>query len=217
MDKDFRYFPADNAVYSRWAHRKSWTLVEASWVLSGYERDDYRWRDDLLEADIERMTHVSRSELALLEGVKQKKCRKRMRPSEWITFAHERGIDIPSALEKFFPDRRSVFQLREDLERELLNSRAEIAALQKAQQDAAETQKPSVSRWPWGDYETELLRKLADAAEAGWQRYDATDPTTAPTNKQVSDRLIAQGVASRTAEVMATILRADGLHTGPRK
>lgn len=73
------------------------------------------------------------------------------------------------------------------------------------------------AKWPWGDYETELLRKLATAADRFWKLYDPTDNTTAPTNQQVIEWLKQQGVADRTAEVMATILRADGLPTGPRK
>lgn len=71
--------------------------------------------------------------------------------------------------------------------------------------------------WPWGRHETDLLRKLAAVAIELWTRYDPSDPTTAPTNQQVIDWLKAQGVAGRTAEIMATILRADGLPTGPRK
>lgn len=146
MDKDFRFSPADSTVYSRWVHRTSWTLEDASWVLSGYERDDFRFRDDLLEADIERMSRVHRYELALQEGVEQEECSKSMCPTEWITFAHKRGIDIPSALEKFFPDGCSVFQRCEDLERELSISRAEIAALQTAKQDAAAIEKSIAPR-----------------------------------------------------------------------
>jgi len=75
----------------------------------------------------------------------------------------------------------------------------------------------SMRAWPWGSYETELLKKLALAADRFWKRYEPSDPSTAPTNEQVSDWLKAQGVATRTAEIMATILRADGLSTGPRK
>lgn len=71
--------------------------------------------------------------------------------------------------------------------------------------------------WPWGGYETMLLRKLAAAAERFWVNYDPDDATTAPTNAQVITWLKSQGVADRTAEVMATILRVDGLPTGPRK
>lgn len=72
-------------------------------------------------------------------------------------------------------------------------------------------------KWPWGDYETELLRKLEAAVDRFWTLYDPADNTTAPTNRQVIEWLKQQGVADRTAEVMATILRADGIPTGPRK
>jgi hypothetical protein len=72
-------------------------------------------------------------------------------------------------------------------------------------------------RWPWGSHETELLRKLAAAAERFWRLYDPSDISTAPTNQQVSDWLRTQGVSDRIAESMATILRLDGLPTGPRK
>lgn len=71
--------------------------------------------------------------------------------------------------------------------------------------------------WPWGRHETELLRKLAAAADRFWKNYDPSDPTTAPTNQQVIDWLKDQDVSVRNAEVIATILRADGLSTGPRK
>ncbi len=71
--------------------------------------------------------------------------------------------------------------------------------------------------WPWGSHETELLRHLAAAADRFWKRYDPSDPTTAPTNQEVIDWLKQRGVSERTAEAMATILRADGLPPGPRK
>jgi hypothetical protein len=76
---------------------------------------------------------------------------------------------------------------------------------------------PFVGRWPWGAHETELLRHMAEAGKKFWALYDPTDPSTAPTNKQIEDWLQARGVAIRIAEVMATILRADGLRPGPRK
>ena len=71
--------------------------------------------------------------------------------------------------------------------------------------------------WPWGRHETDLLRKLAAAANRFWNNYDPNDPTTAPTNQKVIDWLKEQGVADRKAEVMASILRPEGLLTGPRK
>lgn len=71
--------------------------------------------------------------------------------------------------------------------------------------------------WPWGEHETDLLRQLAAAAERFWRRYDPTDATTAPKNDEVVAWLKSRGVAERNAAVMATILRADKLPTGPRK
>lgn len=73
------------------------------------------------------------------------------------------------------------------------------------------------SKWPWGDYETELLRKLALAADRFWKLYDPADNTTAPTNDVVKEWLKNEGVSDRVAEAMATMLRADGLPPGPRK
>lgn len=74
-----------------------------------------------------------------------------------------------------------------------------------------------VGKWPWGSYETELLGKLSAAAKKFWTLYDPSDSTTAPINQQVIDWLVEQGVSKRNAEVMATMLRADGLATGPRR
>lgn len=75
----------------------------------------------------------------------------------------------------------------------------------------------NAKRWPWGNHETKLLCYLAMAAERFWIRYDPQDPSTAPTNDQVIAWLKNKGVASRVSEVMAQILRADGLPAGPRK
>ena len=80
-----------------------------------------------------------------------------------------------------------------------------------------EVARPLSRQWPWGTYETESLRHLAAAANRFWRNYDPKDATTAPTNKVVSDWLIGQGVSGRTADIMASILRADGLPPGPRK
>ncbi|MDT3705205.1 MAG: hypothetical protein ROZ09_00150 [Thiobacillus sp.] len=72
------------------------------------------------------------------------------------------------------------------------------------------------SSWPWGGYENESLRKLAQAADRFWKNYDPADHSTAPTNDQVSTWLIEQKVTPRIAKAIASILRADGLPTGRR-
>ncbi|MGF6465259.1 hypothetical protein [Paraburkholderia youngii] len=73
------------------------------------------------------------------------------------------------------------------------------------------------SKWPWGDYDTPLLRQMAAAAQKFWSLYDPDDPSTAPTNKDVVGWLVEQRVPKRTAETMATILRDEKLPAGRRK
>ena len=79
-----------------------------------------------------------------------------------------------------------------------------------------------VREWPWGSHETELLRKLAEAASRFWASsdeggvLDPDDSTTAPTNPQVVAWLMGRDVSKTIAEAMATILRRDGLKTGRR-
>ena len=74
-------------------------------------------------------------------------------------------------------------------------------------------------KWPWGNHETEKLRHLEAAARQFWVNYDPDDPTSAETNETVVTWLMTErGVTSRhAAETIASILRADGLPTGPRK
>jgi len=73
-------------------------------------------------------------------------------------------------------------------------------------------------RWPWGDHHTELLGHLEAAARRYWQNYDPTDATTAPTNKDVAAWLVTKRkVSQKMAESIASMLRPDGLATGPRK
>ena len=76
---------------------------------------------------------------------------------------------------------------------------------------------PSSGSWPWGSHDTKLLGKLKAAAGKWWKNYVPGQPDTAPTSKQVQDWLKTQDVPDRVAEVMAQILRADGLPPGPRK
>ncbi len=80
------------------------------------------------------------------------------------------------------------------------------------------TNKNSPTKWPWGEHETKLLEHLEAAANRFWVNYDSTDPSTAPINQDVSTWLQAQRAVSKSmADSMATILRVDGLKTGPRK
>jgi hypothetical protein len=115
-----------------------------------------------------------------------------VRPHNFLAWAHEKGYRVPRKLEELV----NRFHPKDE----------------GRPQGGADGPK-----WPWGSHETELLRHLAAAADRFWKKYDPSDPTTAHTNQQVIDWLKQRGVSERTAEVMATILRADGLPTGPRK
>ena len=73
-------------------------------------------------------------------------------------------------------------------------------------------------RWPWGSHHTKLLGDLEAAARTLWTLYDPDDSSTAPTNDMVADWLVTErGVSKDKARAMASILRADGLPTGPRR
>ena len=80
-----------------------------------------------------------------------------------------------------------------------------------------EVQAENNNRWPWGSHHTEMLGHLEAAAKTFWVRYDPTDPSTAPTNEIVSRWLRDErGVSREKANAIASILRVDGLRTGPR-
>lgn len=65
-------------------------------------------------------------------------------------------------------------------------------------------------------HNTNLLSQLDAARVKFWDNYDPTDTTTAPRNEDVKSWLVSNGVSKTIAASMATILRADGLPTGPR-
>lgn len=77
---------------------------------------------------------------------------------------------------------------------------------------------PIASNWPWGSHHTEALGHLEAAALRWWKLYDPAESDTAPTNKQVSEWLQKErGLSQKMADSIASILRPDGLATGPRK
>lgn len=117
-----------------------------------------------------------------------------------------------------------------DVPVELFPNDAYLAHINTTQQSKADTDsraKPAttkpqnvttVARWPWGDYTTTALEHLSAAANRFWLHYDPTDNTTAPTNEEVSNWLKSEYKVSGTlANSIASILRPDGLPTGPRK
>ncbi len=97
----------------------------------------------------------------------------------------------------------------EALEEKLIEKNPEASTFQ-----ALDTPK----NWPWGDHHTELLGHLSAAAWRHWKLYDPSDIGSAPTNKSVVDWLVKERKVSKSmAEAIASILRVDGLRTGPRE
>lgn len=76
----------------------------------------------------------------------------------------------------------------------------------------------TAGHWPWGNHTTKALEHLEAAGNRFWVNYDPADATTANTNLTISSWLQSERNVSKTmADAIATILRADGLPTGPRK
>lgn len=72
--------------------------------------------------------------------------------------------------------------------------------------------------WPWGDYETDLLNKIALAVEHFWKDFDTDSTKSIPKKMEVTDWLVKHGVKSNNiAEAIATIIRPDGLSTRPKR
>ena len=73
-------------------------------------------------------------------------------------------------------------------------------------------------RWPWGSHHTETLGHLEAAAKRFWILYAPGRNDTAPTNDMVATWLQNErGISREKARAIASMLRPDGLPTGPRK
>lgn len=81
---------------------------------------------------------------------------------------------------------------------------------------ASEELRPGNHQWPWGSHTTKNLDLMARAADKFWKHYTPSDISTAPKSQDVVAWLVDLGMAKRAAEVVASLLRADGLPTGPR-
>ncbi|MGH8060978.1 MAG: hypothetical protein ACREO7_03070 [Pseudoxanthomonas sp.] len=115
-------------------------------------------------------------------------------------------IDIPEVGNAFYVDDKSAWVSRWHVER----------AISKYFDQGGEEPAPTSGKWPWGDYETKLLREMKACAERFWKNYDPNEPDTAATKKVIVEWLEERGVANRTAEVIDTVLRAENLPKGPR-
>lgn len=180
--------------FARWARTDSWSLDEAAFILSGREPPQ---RDSPLPYavphDYEKIERWLRDSIedGTLAVEQDKSGDVWASPRAILAWGKREGFPIDETLDKLIDEATTIKPAPEKTLHE--------------------------QRWPWGNHETELLRKLALATERFWKLYDPDDPTTAPTNEQVSQWLVQQGVASRVSEIMAQILRADSLPKGPRK
>ena len=96
--------------------------------------------------------------------------------------------------------------------------RYEAAHDQDAPPKLEEKQMATRERWPWGRHHTEALGHLEAAAKRWWVNHDPGDIDTAPRNAEVIEWLVNERRTSRAmATSIASILRLDGLPTGPRK
>jgi hypothetical protein len=98
----------------------------------------------------------------------------------------------------------------------LIAARGEGEKIPRTGVDA--TQRDSrASHWPWGNHTTALLGHLEAAAKRWWVNYDPGDPSTAPTNKDVSSWLQNERqVSAVSADAIAKMLRPEAIRTGPR-
>lgn len=130
------------------------------------------------------------------------------------------GFVVMSSLFGYFSGRLLRLERRErwlsDVTRyhfERLKSHGLLAAENDAEETTA-----SIAKWPWGNHHTDTLGHLEAAARKWWVLYDPSDLTTAPTNEMVIEWLRSERNVSREkARAIASMLRPDGLPTGPRK
>jgi hypothetical protein len=180
--------PAPPADFNHWARQDSWhSIDDGAMLIKGFEPVDVQAY--WWPPGFEDILNIQETaRTSIYAG----RLREREHPRQFLAWAREKGYFIPKELEELV---------------NLFHPEAEG----RPQGDA---DRP---KWPWGGHDTQLLRHLAAAGDRFWKYYDPSDPATAPTNKQVTDWLVEQGVARRNAEVMATVLRTDDLPPGPRK
>lgn len=134
-------------------------------------------------------------------------------PGFFIAWAKRMNFPVPLELENEVAKYGPIVDWRGHCE--TLNSQVSRLTERIKELEAVQPATPAALP-PWGKHDTTLLKHLAAAADRFWTNYDPSDNTTAPKNSEIVDWLEGRGVAKRTAEAMATILRADGLPTGPR-
>lgn len=131
--------------------------------------------------------------------------------------AMKRAESDPDSFEYSFPENLRLIRFsRQELARWLAFHG--LKSEYQFEKTPAGAKTATVGRWSWGNYHTKDLGYLEAAALKWWANYDPNDPTTAPTNDVVSAWLQKEfGISTEKARAIASILRADGLRTGPRR
>lgn len=216
-EEDARSFNrrANNLDFDHYAKLRYWSIDEGVALCYGRSPEHAKWERIKPHIDISPFAkQFAQAQDIAKRAVTFKEIGELNLPGFFLAWAKRLDFPVPPALE----ERVEKYGVIADWKALYDKSAAQVETLmQHVEELTAASTNPPANKWPWGSYETALLRQLADAAERFWNLYDATDPTTAPTNVQVVEWLEARGVSKRNAEVMASIMRADGLPTGPRR
>ena len=210
--------PSATADFIYWAKMPIWSLDEAVALSLGKHPPTVNWESISMQGEqflpealmcsylpkeyARRRELVTRAEWAheLSDPV---------RPVDFLMWAKNIDMTVPTELQSEVASRVPIADMRKELD----TAKARIAELESELTVARDA---ATHRWPWGTYETEQLRRLAAAAQRFWVNYDPNELSTAPRSKTVENWLREQGVPQRVAQIMAQILRPDGLPTGPR-
>jgi hypothetical protein len=211
----FFHQPHAAANSSYWGKMALWTLDEAIALSLGKNPNAVNWSSvngdgdryiiEALRNSPFRGEYARRRELANRAEAAHE-LRDPIKPEAFLTWSlHMFDSTPPELLEQVRATGKYVADL-EALTRRVSELQAQVSAGNVVP-----------GKWPWGQYETEYLRTLAEAAERFWVRYDPDDPSSASTSQTVVSWLQKEhGVPQRVAEIMAQILRPAGLRRGPR-
>lgn len=211
-----------NARGGWWAKMPCWSLEEGVLLSLGTDPRVARWVD---LSSLDGMHGSSRLFVDTYEmarrAVSMRELGETNAPNVFIAWAKHHKLPFPKELQAEVAQFGSIDDWRDAYQQEHADLEAARARIADLEHELADVKDSAAHRWPWGTYETELLRKLHAAVQRYWVKYDAADPSTANNSDDVVAWLRTQNVngkpiAQRVAEIIAQIIRADGLRTGPR-
>jgi hypothetical protein len=225
-----RFFnqPAARADVAYWSIMADWDVAEA--VALSFGLDPRRVNRDTLRpfARVSAFAALFASRTALAErAVRVGQLSDPTWPGHFLKWAERLGLPVPEELVDAvrvrgvqISDWRSEFEQMRTKHDEQLARVSDLTAAKdeeiRALRAEIERLRALPGRWPWGSYETPLLRALAQAAGKFWVNYDSADHTTAPRSHDVEEWLEAQDIAKRAAAIMAQMLRDPAVKPGPR-